>query len=215
MGCGFFGKLPARGDFVSRSCPSGFVAVWDPFLTEGLTESREELKDAWEEAFMTMPVWRYELEWQDGRVFAGAFMPSVDRVGRAFPLTIISSAMKADSKDPHAWYGQVETVLLSALQEDTSFEEFEASVIRLAEAPRLGDNKQDWFELPAAARAGHVRRSWFWARGGPHHFAFSADGLPWAGAFRWFLRPEEAAQQFNKPVAGQEKGRSQSRDQGT
>src|SRR5688572_18349977 len=87
---GFFGKLPCRGDFLRRRVPEEFVAAWDEWLQLCLTQSREQLGDAWRDAYLAGPIWRFVLaEGVCGTgAYAGVLMPSVDRVGRCFPLTI-------------------------------------------------------------------------------------------------------------------------------
>ncbi len=93
---GFFGKLPCRGDFVRRRVPDEFVSAWDEWLQQCLTQSREQLVNAWgdrwRDAYLSGPIWRFVLaEGVCGTgAYAGVVMPSVDRVGRCFPLTIVT-----------------------------------------------------------------------------------------------------------------------------
>jgi type VI secretion system protein ImpM len=87
---GFFGKLPSRGDFVRAGLPGDFVAVWDLWCQRMIAESRVVLDEAWEAAWLEAPVWRFALPpggCGDGAAL-GAWLPSVDGVGRYFPLTI-------------------------------------------------------------------------------------------------------------------------------
>ncbi len=87
---GFYGKIPARGDFVRSGLPRGFIDGWDGWLQQVMCESRVFLADAWLSAWMVAPVWRFYLS--GGHCGPGAacgvFMPSVDRAGRHFPLTL-------------------------------------------------------------------------------------------------------------------------------
>lgn len=87
---GWFGKLPVLGDFATRRLPQDFVAAWDAWLQRGMTYSQEHLGSAWLDAFLTAPVWRFVLgaHTLDNRPWAGVVLPSVDRVGRYFPLTV-------------------------------------------------------------------------------------------------------------------------------
>ncbi len=86
---GFFGKLPARGDFVRLGLPRDFVDPWDAWWQRGIAATREAAPD-WTAAWLEAPVWRFRLP--PGLCGAGAvlglWMPSVDRAGRYFPLTI-------------------------------------------------------------------------------------------------------------------------------
>ena len=61
MTVGFFGKVPARGDFVRRALPADFVTPWDQWLQAGIAGAQELLGDAWLEVYLTSPVWRFAL----------------------------------------------------------------------------------------------------------------------------------------------------------
>jgi type VI secretion system protein ImpM len=86
---GFFGKLPARGDFVRDGLPGSFVGPWDDWLRLALAGSRDMLGSEWLDAWMEAPVWRFALApGLCGTAAAlGVMLPSVDRAGRYFPLT--------------------------------------------------------------------------------------------------------------------------------
>lgn len=89
---GAFGKLPALGDFLRMDLAAGFIDPWDRWLQEGLTLAKGALSDAWQDAYFSAPIWRFNLS--PGLVGAapviGVMMSSVDRVGRQFPLTLAS-----------------------------------------------------------------------------------------------------------------------------
>ncbi len=42
----FYGKLPAKGDFITRNLPRDFIDRWDDWLQSGMHASREALGDA-------------------------------------------------------------------------------------------------------------------------------------------------------------------------
>lgn len=86
---GFYGKLPARGDFVRAGLPRDFTDPWDLWLSGVMAASREAAGDAWLPAFLEAPVWRFVLPAGlcGARAAVGLMLPSVDRVGRYFPLT--------------------------------------------------------------------------------------------------------------------------------
>ncbi len=87
---GWYGKLPAAGDFMSRRLPAEFVDLWDRWLQAGIAHSRAELGEQWPDLYLTFPVWRFLLP-ADGQhecAWCGVLLPSVDRVGRLFPLTV-------------------------------------------------------------------------------------------------------------------------------
>lgn len=87
---GWYGKLPALGDFASRRLPPAFISFWDAWLQRGMASSRIHLQERWLERYLNGPLWNFAL--LPGvcgeSAWAGAMMPSVDKVGRHFPLTI-------------------------------------------------------------------------------------------------------------------------------
>ena len=87
---GFYGKLPIVGDFISRRLPDEFLNSWDPWLQRSIACSQEELGEGWLNSYLTSPIWRFLLS--PGvcghHAVAGILMPSVDKVGRYFPLTV-------------------------------------------------------------------------------------------------------------------------------
>ena len=133
---GWYGKLPANGDFVTRRLPSSFIEPWDAWLNAMLQGSRERLGEAWRDAFLSAPAWRFVLApgvvGQQG--WAGVVVPSVDSVGRYFPITV-ASALPSNSLDSvttvvraHNWYGEVEPVVYAALSPDAEMETFDAQL---------------------------------------------------------------------------------------
>jgi type VI secretion system ImpM family protein len=221
MGSGYFGKLPARADFVIGRCPAGFLKIWEPFLVKGISQSRIDLKDAWEEAYMTMPVWRFRLsplEAGEGlsAAVAGAMMPNVDRVGRKFPLTLVAAILPdqpgADSVD--AWFDRAETLLRGTLSEDADFENFQRTVDRLdgpaaREAPEACEPADGMTDFVGLAGDGVAVQAWFWCGAGDRRFAFSSKGLPEPGAFRWLILPEAyGSEDLIDDAAGTSHGRS-------
>lgn len=134
---GFFGKLPARGDFVRRDLPQAFVDAWDAWLAAGIAASKTRLGADWLAAFLEAPVWRFALAaGVAGPDIAGIFLPSVDRAGRYFPLTLAAACPQARLL-PAApdWFEALAAAGLSALDEATTLEAFEAQVANLPAPP--------------------------------------------------------------------------------
>jgi type VI secretion system protein ImpM len=140
MEVGFFGKLPSHGDFVRRRVADDFVSGWDSWLQQCLAQSRETLGDAWLDTYLTSPVWRFALAPTvcGAAAVAGILVPSVDRVGRYFPLTLVwptppnlstlEIALRYRSGFEHA-----ERLLLDTLAaEQFEFGDFDRSVMDLA-----------------------------------------------------------------------------------
>jgi type VI secretion system protein ImpM len=95
---GFCGKIPARGDFVGSGLPRSFVAAWDDWLQRVLPASRAALGADWLPAWLEAPVWCFALApgLCGADAVIGLWMPSVDRVGRHFPLTLAALAPAAE-----------------------------------------------------------------------------------------------------------------------
>jgi type VI secretion system protein ImpM len=171
---GFYGKVPALGDFVQRRLPPGFLAVWDAWLQNLVQASRAELGAAWLDAWLQAPIWHFQL----GVGLAGpapgfgVLIPSVDRVGRYFPFSILGLSA-AGGTDLTVWRARVEALALASLEDG-----FTAAALE-TELGTLG--------VPAAAEDGVPEGgSRWWARGAemPAPGGRSCPGLPppaWAG----------------------------------
>lgn len=88
---GCYGKIPALGDFLSRSLPGTFVEAWDAWLRKVLAACAREGNDDWIGQYLAGPVWRfaYGPGTLGAAARAGILVPSVDSIGRCFPLTIV------------------------------------------------------------------------------------------------------------------------------
>ncbi|HTU66923.1 MAG TPA: type VI secretion system-associated protein TagF [Steroidobacteraceae bacterium] len=88
---GFFGKLPCNGDFIQYNVSQEWLDVWDHWQQSCVHESRNALQGEWLEAYLSAPIWRFVLgEGACGSgAWAGIVVPSVDRVGRYFPITLV------------------------------------------------------------------------------------------------------------------------------
>src|SRR5271167_719654 len=87
---GFFGKLPVLGDFLSRRLGPDFVEPWDQWLQQAMHMARAQAGAAWNELYTQAAPWRFALEAGvcGGSPVLGVLIPSNDRVGRQFPLTV-------------------------------------------------------------------------------------------------------------------------------
>ena len=155
---GWFGKVVMLGDFAHRRLPQPFIAVCDPWLSHCVGASRVQLGARWLDTYLTGPVWRFA--WAPGVVDArwwfGVLMPSVDAVGRYFPLLVCTSDQNAPMSSAAfdaltAWYDHAHQAALNTLLPGASLERFEAE---LAGTPHW----QDAGVLPAPrASAGRER----------------------------------------------------------
>lgn len=135
---GLFGKIPSVGDFFRNNVPSGFVSVWDPWVQQNMLAAEKASGGAWDAAYMSAPIWRFTLS--EGLAgpskMMGVLMPSVDRVGRRFPLTIMApipwhGPAALDHLSQDEVFGWLEEVALSALSEDMTKDRLEAEALKL------------------------------------------------------------------------------------
>lgn len=123
---GFYGKLPAKGDFLSRHLPRAFADGWDEWLQSGMHDSRQLLGESWLQTYLTSPLWRFFIP---GGVFgesawAGVLMPSMDKVGRYFPMTVAAELEAGSSAldlltNNESWFESIESLLLDALDDES------------------------------------------------------------------------------------------------
>ena len=137
---GWFGKLACLGDFGSRRLPLQLTQACDQWLSRGVAGSQALLGERWLDAYLTAPVWRFA--WAPGVVnsqwWLGVLMPSVDRVGRYFPL-LVAQASFSPPLTPRAlaqaehWFAQVQAVMLGTLQAGATVEAFDAALTTLSD----------------------------------------------------------------------------------
>jgi type VI secretion system protein ImpM len=158
---GLFGKLPARGDFVQLGLPGGFVRPWDDWLQRVMAASQDRMGEDWLPAFLESPVWRFTLPGGlcgPGAVL-GLFMPSVDRVGRYYPLTlaaVFSPGVRLPASVAiYSWLAAAEAAGRAALEEAVPPEEVMRHLPTLG-AGATGDTPED---MPAPGE--------WWTDGGP------------------------------------------------
>jgi len=133
---GWYGKVPCLGDFVRTGLSSEFVKAWDDWMQTTLTIAQEALGGHWRQAYFTAPIWRFAMSagiMGPGAV-AGIMMPSVDRVGRQYPLCL------AVEVEASAWcayraiqpaFGGMEEAALSMLEDGSSLSLLEEKLMRL------------------------------------------------------------------------------------
>lgn len=132
---GWFGKLPNLGDFASRRLPAAFVRRWDQWLQRGLVAARRELGERWQATYLVAPVLRFWLaaDVAGERGWAGLMMPSVDRAGRHFPLTLalplepLAAALAARD-----WFNALDRTARQVLDVEFTVDDFEDALSALA-----------------------------------------------------------------------------------
>jgi type VI secretion system protein ImpM len=139
MRCSLFGKLAAKRDFIALFAPRAFLNAWEPWMQSCVSASRDRLGKAWQETYLTAPIWRFWLGADIcGATVIGAFMSSLDGIGRYYPLTLFASAEPGSAiappdLDPHdEWLGAAEDLLLSTLDNNITFESIAGALDQLA-----------------------------------------------------------------------------------
>jgi type VI secretion system protein ImpM len=195
---GWYGKIPAAGDFIVRRLSSAFSEPWDRWLQSALAGSRTRLGEDWNAAYLSMPAWRFVLVpgVVSGDAWAGIVAPSVDAVGRHFPLTV-ASALPTERLDAVAtllaaasWFEAIEAIALAALAPDTDPAVIDAKIRREPfRSTWLQPPPESDATVPAATPApslrwaspglGEIRAAWLADAPEAHERCLIlADGLP-------------------------------------
>ncbi len=178
---GFYGKAPALGDFISRRIPPAFIAEWHGWLQRLILASRARLGTEWLDAWNEAPIWHFALAAGlagPARCF-GVLIPSVDRVGRQFPFSILGWASNTGLALP-GWALRAEALALSALEDWFDPQRLDAELVALGNpaAPNAGfmPTAQGWtgiaqpdvwpMEVDAAMAAMAEGETLWWCRGG-------------------------------------------------
>lgn len=103
-----------------------------------MQHSRQALGDRWAPTCLSSPIWRFALA--SGacgeHAWLGLMIPSVDRVGRHFPLTLAAVIDSQESllgcASPHdEWFQDIEELALSSLADGFSLEDFDTALCNL------------------------------------------------------------------------------------
>jgi type VI secretion system protein ImpM len=125
MAIGVFGKYPGKRDFVAFGLPQAVLGPIEGWLQSALAASQNQLGGRWQDYYMVMPIWRFRIGSEiTGSDCLGALMPSVDGVGRYFPLLITAIAEPGSAypvfehENQLDWFASIEQRLLSTLDEN-------------------------------------------------------------------------------------------------
>ncbi len=134
---GWYGKMPAMGDFLSRRLPTEFIQFWDNWLQNSIINSRAHLGSSWLNIYLNCPIWRFILMPQvyNQDIWTGILMPSVDKVGRYFPFTIAiqleaSPGILSTIINAQNWFNDIEQLALRSLDADFSPEKLDQNLIK-------------------------------------------------------------------------------------
>lgn len=143
---GWYGKLPATGDFLRQRLSEATVTPWSHWFQQGIIHWHQQ-EEASTQQFLRAPVWNFVLPLSPLRqqVQLGCLLPSCDRVGRAWPLLALHSiplsawhaSQLAISGD---WYQELGALLWQAVRDRHSPDALETQIQQLA--PLLLPDKQ-------------------------------------------------------------------------
>jgi type VI secretion system protein ImpM len=184
---GFYGKIPARGDFVRSGLPHTFVDPWDRWLQQGIATSRAELGDEWVAAWLEAPIWSFAMapDICGPDAVLGLWMPSVDRVGRHFPLTLAATVPAGDVcqlvQGNGGFLAAAEQAGLAAVESDLGPDGLAGRILAAATAPPADPG------IDATAYPGG--NALWWTQGSPRvpPCTFASDALPDCSTFAKML----------------------------
>jgi type VI secretion system ImpM family protein len=114
-----------------------FVNLWDSWLQNCFSESRNKLGNLWQEAYENAPIWRFcfgaKICGPDPMI--GVMMPSQDRVARCFPLTLfvrLKNATTASALEIEPFMTELEDTVLNTLSEGQGRKELDLSLEKLS-----------------------------------------------------------------------------------
>lgn len=123
------------GDFASRRLAQTLITACDAWLSSGISTSRAQMGARWLDAYLTGPIWRFA--WAPGVIdkqwWFGVLMPSVDAVGRYYPL-VVATPHEAVPVSAAAfgmlakWYAHICAAALSTLNAGATVDAFEAAL---------------------------------------------------------------------------------------
>jgi type VI secretion system protein ImpM len=162
----WYGKLPARGDFVGRGLPPRWRNDWDAWLQRGIALAAATLDGATlRERLGVFAPWRYVALTAPGEIWCGIVVASHDRVGRAFPLTLAERL--AAPAPPHESATRLASLLDAAAEGP---EALEAAIAALPPRPAHEFEPAEAWPLPPA--------SLWWPLAAAHDFAPRAAAWP-------------------------------------
>ena len=129
---GFYGKMPATGDFVTRRLTGDFVRAWDRWLAQHIVPlfGREEWPESMALRLLAGP--------GAFGASAGILLQSTDRIGRRFPLSIVAQLAEAPLKMAHSddWFDSIESAAFAAQRGELTPDELDAALATLP-VPRV------------------------------------------------------------------------------
>ncbi|MFC5989997.1 type VI secretion system-associated protein TagF [Limoniibacter endophyticus] len=193
---GFFGKVPAHGDFIASGFERATESGLDAWVRGGLQALRDQDEAGWRHSFAHGSTWRFVAERGafGPSVLAGVILPSRDRVERCYPLVIATQMHGFDQHPSVLCHDDEWFELLTRLGRDTSAERFAVAAfsqsLKALRTPSARSGKAN-----TAFRPGDGRATTLWWRYDPQAEAtvgFRTCGAPTATDFARLFEPNDA-----------------------
>jgi type VI secretion system protein ImpM len=206
---GWYGKLPGAGDFAHRRLPNRFISVWDRWLQDGFEHLRSSRSD-WAQSYLEGHIWFFTLGPSviGAKPWMGVLIPSVDSVGRYFPLTIAFELVEMPTQVQVTQVSNVPdrevtsarllmayaNAAISALDMDLDAVRFDSKLIEVTGSERI----VEVINIPKAARSlWHTNASFIGSTG------FSIGGMPSHAEFSLLFSSADKATQLLESMAQQ------------
>lgn len=188
-----FGKMPAHGDFISRGLDDETVEAGDGAVAEAIAAASAHWDMQWDDVYVETPVWRFlATPGALGRDWlTGVFLPSVDAVGRQFPLlagfAAPTLALLARPEATAAALDEAEALARAALLEALSVDTVLGALAEIAArafgpgAAAMGD--------PIAVFAGDMLRH--------------MESSPWGAQSLWWVAGEATQLRLEGALSGE------------
>jgi type VI secretion system protein ImpM len=192
---GWFGKIPALGDFVCRRLSPHFIEAWDDWLSAEIVAARQTLGPDWPQSYLQAPIWRFALMPGviDSRHWYGILAPSVDRVGRQFPLTIAATC-EVPAVEPNDWWAALVAVAMRARAPDCDAEALDAVLVGTLEcqSARSIPHPREGGARGTAVTAASAGTHWSPWRPESRQFGpvLTFNGLPTGSDFLRLIQPD-------------------------
>lgn len=124
---GFYGKMPATGDFVTRRLSGDFVRGWDRWLAQHLVPLFGS------EFWPSTSALRFLAGPASFGASAGIIVQSADRVGRKFPLSVVAQLAEAPIQlaAAEAWFSGIEAAAITAQNGELTPDELDTALAGL------------------------------------------------------------------------------------
>ncbi|UAJ11322.1 type VI secretion system-associated protein TagF [Polymorphobacter megasporae] len=187
---GFFGKLPAHGDFIRRGLPTAATSLLDDWVQAGFGRADDPAA-----AIRGLPPVRFASSAVvDGALCLGTMIASNDSVGRDYVLVAVHLSPNVSGALPEPlpdawddWCARAEALLLAAQSVPLTADATQAALETAARATVMALGGAEPFAVPDDIEP--ATASWRPAVGSGERRVTRSDGLPRGDAFDRLIAP--------------------------